>query len=190
MENLLDELFDEMDLDLDEDLQESAPERERFEIKDLEGANWVFRKISYAKRKLKEAERLADKEMDRINKWLEQQTKDHKNDIERLESYVVEFYSKNRAIDPKYKLSTPYGKVTSRKLGYKYIYDDKKVLEHLKQNELTEYIRVKEEVDKASLKKNLTVKELIAYDENGEKIEGLTVMDQPDSITIKTEEEI
>ena len=52
----------------------------------------------------------------------------------------------------KFKLSTPYGKVTSRKTS-KYIYEDEQaIMDYCNINEI-DAIRVKEELDKTAFKK-------------------------------------
>lgn len=80
---------------------------------------------------------------------------------------MEEYYRGQRKLDPKFKLSTPYGKVSSRKQQDKWIYEDETVLESLKQHHLDELIRVKEEVNKVDLKKEIEILENVVS-QNGE----------------------
>ena len=73
-------------------------------------------------------------------------------DKEYFNYLLEEFYRGEKAKDKKFKLSTPYGKVSSRK-ATKWIYEDENsLLEYLKNNEVS-CIRVKEEINKTDLKK-------------------------------------
>lgn len=101
---------------------------------------------------------------------------------------LTEYFVRQKEVDPKFKISTPYGKVSSRKQQPKWNYEDEKVLNWLKEND-TELIRIKEEVNKAELKKKYKAvgKEVITED-GGEIVEGITIEERPDSINIKVVE--
>ena len=91
------------------------------------------------------------------------------------------YYIQERAKNKRFKLSTPYGKVTIRK-SKKWNYDDEVVKEYIKAENLP-YIRVKEELDKTSLKKEF--KDGI-NPITGEIVPGITI-EETESITIKAE---
>lgn len=135
---------------LNQDLQEEV--KESFKIEDLEGATWAFRKLRAINSKAIEIKALADAERLRINAWEEQQLKQFESDSEYFESLIGSYFVEERAKDNKFKLSTPYGKVSTRKAS-KWIYDDEEALKkYVKDNDI-DAIRIKEELDKTSLKK-------------------------------------
>ncbi|MHC1683722.1 MAG: host-nuclease inhibitor Gam family protein [Clostridiaceae bacterium] len=127
-------------------------QREGFKVENLEGATWVFRKIRAIQEKQSELAIIAQQEKVRIDKWLEQENKSYENDKEYVEGLLTEYFLSQRRLDNKFKLSTPYGKVTSRKVS-KWIYKDEiELIKYLK-NSTPELVRVKEELNKAEIKK-------------------------------------
>ena len=175
-----------MELELEEaiDTIEASQVGGRFTIENLDSANWAFRKLAAIERKRSEIKELADKEIQRIKEWQKQEEKGLNNSKEFFEGLLTEYFIRQREVDPKFKISTPYGKVSSRKQQPKWNYDNDKVVEWLKKNN-SELIRIKEEPDKREIKKAYKVVGNNVVTENGEIVEGITVEDRPDSITVK-----
>ena len=160
---------------------------ERFVVQDLDSANWAFRKLAAIEKKRAEIKELADKEVERIRNWQQQEEESLNNSKEFFEGLLTEYYVRQKEVDPKFKISTPYGKVSSRKQQPKWNYEDEKVLKWLREND-TELIRIKEEVNKAELKKKYQVAGNEVVTEDGEIVEGITIEERPDSINIKVVE--
>lgn len=159
----------------------------RFIVKDLDAANWCFRKLKAIEDKKREIKYLADKERTRISEWEKEELKAFKSSTGYFEMLLEDYYREIRQVDPKAKLSTPYGKVTSRKQQPKWNYNEEETLGWLRQND-TELIRVKEEVDKAELKKKYQVMGTNVVTEDGEIVEGITIENREDTISIKVVE--
>jgi phage host-nuclease inhibitor protein Gam len=162
-------------------------ERERFQVNNIDQVNWAFRKIAALKAKQAEVKELADGEMHRIMKWFETETAKLNDNISFFEGLLTEYALNQRAADPDFKkASTPYGTVKFRKQPAKWIYDDETLLNSLKTNGLTELIRIKEEPNKAELKKRLVHGDGIVVDpETGLPIDGVKVEEQSDSVQIE-----
>lgn len=127
-------------------------QREGFKIENLEGATWAFRKLRAIENKETEIKDIAQIEIDAINTWKEKELEQYAKDKEYFNYLLEEFYRAEKAKDKKFKLSTPYGKVTARKSN-KWIYEDEKgLLEYLKGNEPS-CIKIKEDINKTELKK-------------------------------------
>lgn len=127
-------------------------EREGFKIENLEGATWAFRKLRAIENKEAEIKAVAEEEINRVNAWKEKELEQYAKEKEYFNYLLEEYYRAERAKDKKFKLSTPYGKVASRK-SKKWIYEDEEnLLEYLKGNEPS-CIRVKEEINKTEVKK-------------------------------------
>ena len=175
-----------MELELEEaiDTIEASQVGGRFTIENLDSANWAFRKLAAIERKRSEIKELADKEIQRIKEWQEQEEKGLNNSKEFFEGLLTEYFIRQKEVDPKFKISTPYGKVSSRKQQPKWNYDNDKVVEWLRKNN-SELIRVKEEPDKREIKKAYKVVGNNVVTEDGEIVEGITIEDRPDSITVK-----
>lgn len=163
---------------LQNDLEEV---REVYAINDLAGATWAFRKLRAIEEKKKELELVFDEEINRLKEWFCEETKSLDDDKGYFEGLLSAYYIQERAKDKKFKLSTPYGKVTARKTK-KWAYDDEVVKEYVKSEKLP-FIRVKEELDKASLKKEF--KDGI-NPVTGEIVPGITI-EEVESISIKAE---
>ena len=171
-----------MNMLLQNDLLEMQEVKEEFKVTDLQGATWALRKLRALNEKIAEINTLAIEEISRINEWAEKEVKSLNDDKEYFEGLLSAYYVEERAKDKKFKLSTPYGKVTSRKTT-KYIYEDEQaVMDYCNLNEI-DAIRVKEELDKTAFKK--LCKDGVNQ-ATGEIIPGVRV-ETVDNISIKAE---
>lgn len=178
----MDVLF-EMEL---QEALETSETQERFKIDNLEAANWAFRKLAAIERKKKEVQELAQKEIERIKTWEQQEISSLNNSKEFFEGLLTEYFVRERELDPKFKISTPYGKVTARKQQPKWNYDEDKVINWLLEND-KELVRVKYEPDKNEIKKKYKVIGTNVVTDDGEIVEGITVEERPEKIEIKVE---
>lgn len=135
---------------LNQDLQEEA--KESFKIENLEGATWAFRKLRAIASKKAEIEAVAAEEIARVEAWKKSEIEKYESDTEYFESLISSYFVEERAKDKKFKLSTPYGKVSTRKSS-KWIYEDEEALKQFVKENGIDAIRIKEELDKTSLKK-------------------------------------
>lgn len=150
-------------------------EKEKFCIDSLKKANWTFRKLAVLNSLKNEHIELIADEIARLNSWLEKENKIIDDDIAYFEGLLRDYYTQEREKDDKFRLLTPYGKVTSRQ-SKDYTYNEELLLDELKD---TEYIVVKESIDKNKLKGNITVlDDGRAVTNDGVVLEGLTVTDK------------
>lgn len=157
-------------------------QREGFKIENLEGATWAFRKLRAIENKEAEIKVIAEEEINRVNAWKEKELEQYAKDKEYFSYLLEEFYRAEKAKDKKFKLSTPYGKVTARKSS-KWNYENEEALvKYLKDNK-PELVRVKEEVDKTELKK--VFKDGVDK-ETGEVLPFVTI-EETETITVKVE---
>ena len=163
---------------LENDLSEV---KDQFEVSDLQAATWCFRKLRAIEEKVEEVTSVAALEIDRITEWLKGEVESLESDKAYFEGLLNEYYVKERAKDKKFKLSTPYGKITARKTK-KWIWDEEVVKAYVKTEDLP-FIRVKEELDKSEMKK--AFKDGVNT-ETGEYIPGIRI-EEVESISIKVE---
>lgn len=131
---------------MSEILENIEEQKESFKVKDLESASWCFEKISEKEEEEKKIKEYAIKKIEKIKKWQEEELSSINSSKTYFESLLNFYYREQRQINKKFKLSTPYGKVTSRK-SEKMIYEDEeKLIDYLKDN--YEAIRVKKELNK------------------------------------------
>lgn len=165
---------------IENDLREE--QKQGFVINSIDTANWALKKLRAIEEKQSEIISLADSEIERINQWKERELSKYKSCKEHFEGLLTEYYLSERAKDKRFRLSTPYGKVSSRKI-HKWIYEDEsQLLNYLKENN-SEAIKVKEEIDKSVLKK--IFKNGVNQD-TGELLHGVRV-EQIENVTIKAE---
>lgn len=165
----------------------SEEEKQGWAINNLESVNWALRKIAALNKQINENEQLAKEEKYRIEQWEQRENSSHKQSVEFFEQKISEYHSKLLADDPKAKIKTPYGQVSSRKVSAKIDYGDNTINE-LKELGLDEYVRVKEEVNKADLKKVLTITDdLKVVTEDGEVLNSAIVTPESHKTVIKVE---
>lgn len=162
--------------------QDLTEVREGFKIENLEGATWAFRKLRAIQNKEADIKAIAEEEIARVNNWKETELKQYEADKQYFEFLLSEYYKNEKAKDKKFKLSTPYGKVTSRKTA-KWNYENEEALTKYLKDNRPELVRVKEEVNKTELKK--VFKDGIDK-ETGEVLPFVTV-EETETITVKAE---
>jgi len=172
-----------------EDTTAPERERERFKITDLQSLSWAFRKLAAIAQKKAEVNALCDEEVQRIEHYRQKEISALESSEEFFRGLIEEYAAAQRAADPEFKkASTPYGTVRYRKQQPKWHYDDDKLLESLKAAGLTELIRVKEEPDKATLKKRAVVQNGQVIDPaTGAIIEGVTVEELGEKIELEVQ---
>lgn len=168
-----------------EEAQESA--KEGFQVTDLNSANWCLRKIKAYKDKVKDIDNLAESEKERISAWHDKEIGSAQESIEFFEGLLGNYLQQQRQVDNKFRISTPYGKVSTRKLPDKWIYDDVAALKWVKQN-VPDLVRTKEEINKVELKKKVKVSNGKAIDENGEIVPGINIIPQGEKIVVEVSE--
>lgn len=172
-----------------------AEAKERYKITNIDSANWALRKLKAIKEKEEEINQLTEREIDRIKKWAATETSALAVNAQFFEGLLTEYFVTEREKDPKFKISTPYGKVSARKQQPKWHYEDEKLLPYI-ENYNPDLIRVKKEINKTEFKKAVNEGNgfvliddgKIAHSETGEILEGITVTEQPDSVSIKVVE--
>jgi phage host-nuclease inhibitor protein Gam len=158
-------------------LEVEEVQNEEFKVESIDQANWCFRKIRALQEKVTDNKRLAADERTRIDMWEKKETEAAENSISYFESVLTEYFIKLRQADPKAKVSTPYGKISSRKQQPKWDYsNENKIVNFLKENELKDLVRTKEEAKKDEVKKTVEVqKNIVANKDTGEVLNNIGV---------------
>ena len=163
-------------------------EKEKFEVNSLSSADWALRKIKELEADIKQNMDFAESEKIRLEQWLESENHKYKESIEYFNGLLSHYLQELRKDNPKAKISTPHGTVSTRKNPKQWTYSDD-VLAELEEKEMFEFIRIKKEVDKKELKKVLSATDDgIVVNSDGEVIKGVTVVDGGEVMTIKIAE--
>lgn len=160
-------------------------EKEKFEVNSLSSADWAIRKIKELEANIKQNNDFAGAEKIRLEQWLESENHKYRESIEYFNGLLSHYLQELRKDNPKAKISTPHGTVSTRKNPKQWTYSDD-VLAELEEKEMFEFIRIKKEVDKKELKKVLSfTDDGIAVNSDGEVIKGVTVVDGGEVMTVK-----
>lgn len=139
MENLL----------IKKDLEEM---KEQFQVVDLQSATWVFRKLRAIEKKTNEIREMAEIELSRIKEWVDKELKQYDEDSQYFRFLLEEYYKREKEKDKKFKLTTPWGKVSSR-TSDRYIYENEETLLNYCQSNQPQCVRIKRELDKNMFKR-------------------------------------
>lgn len=175
-------------IELDEIEEMTEEKKEQFKIETLEQANWAFRKLAALQAAENQTKELAKLERERINQFEKKELESIGNNRSFFESLLTIYAMEQRKVDPKFKAKTPYGAINFRKQQPEWKYEDDKLVESLEKNGLDELVRIKKEPNKEELKKKVEVVngQAVAPD-TGLIIDGVTVTDRPDKISISVE---
>lgn len=163
-------------------------EKENFKIEDKEQATWALRKIRALKAQIEETNELAEMEIERIKTWQENENQSAEDSIAYFEGLLHDFMLGERVLDPKLKsIKLPHGTVRFRKQQPEYKRDDIGLIGWAKANNKVDLIKVKESLDWATLKKDITVTNGKAiYNETGEIIEHVEIVEREDKFEVVT----
>lgn len=176
-------LYDFVD-EVDEE-EESVEEKYKgFVVSDLASADWALRKIKQNNARADERIKYAEAEIEKLKAFIANEKSARDNSNAYLESLLWNYLIEKKVEDDKFKIKTVTGTVSTRKTS-KWSYDDEELLKFLKKNEMNDFIRLKEEVNKADLKKAVKVLDSgKVVNSDGEVVEGVTVADSV-SLSIK-----
>lgn len=161
---------------------------DRFVVTTAAEADWVLMKLGEIERLEAQNKELANNNINRIQDWLDKQNAKTTNSKNYFNQLLTDYIFEEKANNPKFKLVTPNGKLSTRKSQPKWEYNDNDLIKSLKDNDETDFIKLKESVDKASLKKVAKVKDGKVYSPNGVALEGVTVSPASETAVIKTAE--
>ena len=161
----------EQDL-INEVLEENL--EEGLEVTDNEIATSIMKRLKYVNMLKEENTAIAEKEIQKIRAWEDEVNSELDQKVKYYEEVLIEFYKKQQELNPKYKLDTPYGKVTKRK-SKKWSYDEEAIIEFLEENMYIDMINIEKSIKKNDIKK--------AFPEgidasSGQVIDGITITEE------------
>lgn len=165
--------------------------KEYFEVTDEKSADWVFQKIDENNRKKAEIhQRAEDKKAELIHKWLDpidewqqKQEKELDESTDYLTMLLDNYMQEQLAKNPKFKLSSPFGKLSTRR--YHKFEWPKDTDSLIKKYQGTDAVTTKYVLNKTNLKKHLAVENGKVVDKDtGELLDNVTY-NEGEEITIK-----
>jgi hypothetical protein len=174
-------------LDDDEINLENAPVYADGIVKDMNTAIWAFKKVKALTDKMDEINKVAKEQIDMINAWKEKEIDKYMNDRAFFEVALKSYYMAEKKKDSRFRLTTPWGHVSSRKQQPELKYDKQQLIAWLKERELTDYIETKEDAKWGEFKKSLKVADGKCISSDGEIIEIIEVHVREDNISVEVE---
>ena len=175
---------EELKVKLAEDVEEDGT----LLVKNNSDADFYLRQINKLKEQKEEINKFVDQELERQMRLYQQYREDRMrpldNQIAFYEEALRTFAMNEYAETNRKTIKLPNGTLSIRKQPPKYIYNDEEVLSFLKENNLNDYIRVKEEVNKKDLKKATQINNNKQMMINGKEVPGVIVVPQDDKFEV------
>lgn len=151
-------------------------------------ADSALHKIQRLNRGIEWARKLAEDQKKKIDAWLEQQIANRQEAITSQQN-LLKLYAEDRLKNSKRKsVSLPSGKFGYRKQPPKITHDDTILLAFAKEV-APQFVKVKESLDWAGLKKSCVIDQDKMIDENGEVLPGITIEQPEPKFYVDTKEE-
>lgn len=131
------------------------PEKQRFEVKDLDTANWAVSKVVDANARIAARKAQADEYKAKIDAWLDRANADDERTIEFFEAELRPFVQQEVARSNKKSVKLLEATAGFRDSGGSVEIEDEEALIAYLESFAPELVRVKKSVDKAELKKRL-----------------------------------
>ena len=175
---------EELKVKLAEDVEEDGT----LLVKNNSDADFYLRQINKLKEQKEEINKFVDQELERQMRLYQQYREDRMrpldNQIAFYEEALKTFAMNEYAETNRKTIKLPNGTLSIRKQPPKYIYNDEEVLSFLKENNLNDYIRVKEEVNKKDLKKATQINNNNQMIIDGKEVPGVVVVPQDDKFEV------
>ena len=175
---------EELKVKLAEDVEEDGT----LLVKNNSDADFYLRQINKLKEQKEEINKFVDQELERQMRLYQQYREDRMrpldNQIAFYEEALKTFAMNEYAETNRKTIKLPNGTLSIRKQPPKYIYNDEEVLSFLKENNINNYIRVKEEVNKKDLKKAAKITNNNQMMIDGKEVPGVVVVPQDDKFEV------
>lgn len=169
--------------DLEDD--QAQVEKTKFEVTDLSSATWVMRRYRALAASDDELKRVAQEQIDAIQKWLDDQLQANQNSRAFFEDKLGDYLAKLRIEDPKARIKTPYGTVSTRKTRAGVIWSDEAVVKSLEKQGLTDLIRVKKEPEKKEIAKQFHFVGTRFVNDDGQVLLGALPKEATETLVVK-----
>lgn len=148
-----------------------------FAISDDRQAAWAMRKLLGHREQVDQIVDVANAEIERIQQWAAGEVSKHQRDLDYFEALLTDYALRQRMLEDRKTITTPYGKVSTRVGQPKMVVSDE-FIEWAQANH-PEWIRTKVEADLSTFKSAVVIEEtdggLAAVTEDGDIVPGVTV---------------
>ena len=162
-------------------------ERDKWRIRDEEGANKYMRIVRSLEGQVAEVDKMRKAEVERIDAFYQGQREEIDSKAEFFRQLLVDYYQRQREQNPKYQLKTPWGKVSSRRVKTMDWRDEAQTLAWLESAGHGDLVKVEKSIKKAELKKAMNAADGCFIDPaTGEVVPGVAYEEKV-SVSVKVE---
>ncbi|CAJ1227083.1 hypothetical protein LZY01_23730 [Levilactobacillus zymae] len=167
------------------DLDQVEDTKPSFKITDLSSATWAMRKYRALVAADNDVKGVAQEQINSIEEWRDKKLELNKESRGFFENLLGDYLAELRRDDPKARIETPFGTVSTRKKAAGVTWSDSTVVQSLKQQGLDDLIRVKEEPDKTAIKKRFHFVGGRYVNDDGQLLAGATEREATVSLVVK-----
>ncbi|GEO70503.1 host-nuclease inhibitor Gam family protein [Levilactobacillus acidifarinae] len=167
------------------DLDEAQSTDTGFKIDSLSSATWAMRKYRALDTKDADVKQIAQEQINSIEKWRDNQLQANKDSRGFFEGLLGDYLMELRQSDPKARIETPYGTVSTRKKAAGVNWSEDALVKSIKEQGLNDLLRIKEEPDKAAIKKQFHFVAGRYVNEDGQVLAGATEREATMSLVVK-----
>lgn len=162
-------------------------ERDKWRIRDEEGANKYMRIVRSLEGQMAGVGKLRMEEVQRVEAFYDAQWDELNGKAEFFRQLLVDYYQRQRDQNPKYQLKTPWGRVSSRKVKSMDWQDEAATMAWLENSGHADLVKVEKSIKKADLKKAMNVANGHFIDPaTGEVVPGVAFSEKV-SVSVKVE---
>jgi len=172
--------------DLENDEEVSKP---NFEITDLSSATWAMRKYRALAAKDDELKKVALEQKESIDAWLESKLQANQYSRDFFEGLFADYLTKLRKNDPKARIETPFGTVSTRKTPTGVNWSDETVVQSMEKQGLNDLINIKKTPDKKQIKKQFYFVKGRYVNDEGQIIDGASEKESVENLIVKPTKE-
>ena len=163
---------------IDEVIEEQSDTEQGFVIDSDEKAEWALRKISEEKAEIRRYINVCESMINEYKTKIERAQEEFQNKTSFLEGQLLKYFEtvEYNATKTQKTYTLPSGKLKLRYLSPQYKRDDEQFLKWLKENSMQEFVKVEEKPNWAEFKKRTKVTGESLVTEDGQIVEGITVV--------------
>lgn len=161
-------------------------ERDKWRVRDEEGANKYMRIVRSLEEQMNEVSQLRLAEVQRVESFYDAQWEELNGKANFFRGLLIDYFNCQREVDPKYQLKTPWGKVTSRRTEVPVWRDEAATLAWLENAGHGELVKVEKSIRKNDLKKAMNKADGCYIDPaTGEVVPGVAIAEKV-TMSVKT----
>lgn len=191
LDNLLKEEYFDIEEEILNEIERESVKENPNGIHDDKYADWTIEKIKLLNAELERKRMIVENKRKFLDEWFEKEKKNIENKISFYTSRLQEYFE---SIDPKFlhktktqiSYSLPSGKLKKILERNEFERKDEELLNWLKKNNYTSFIKVKENVDWAKLKESIEISgDKAVLIDTGEIIEGIRITKKPPEFKVE-----